>query len=86
MVIRSSGQVLVNLDTAPKVYLISPFNNQTGGIAYHFESYTSLFGIVEERINISYVIASNFSGYRTTMAMKALSVSSKLIYEMCRIS
>jgi hypothetical protein len=60
--IRLSGQILVTLDTAPELHQINPFRNQTGGIAYRFEGYTSLFGIVEEETDIFYVIASNFSG------------------------
>lgn len=62
MIIRSSGQILVTLDTAPDLYQIDPFRNQTGGVAYHFEGYTSLFGIVEGTTDIFHVIASNFSG------------------------
>lgn len=62
MEIRSNGQILVTLDTAPELYQINPFRNQTGGIAYRFEGYTSLFGIVEVTTDIFYVIASNFSG------------------------
>ncbi|KAL9133454.1 MAG: hypothetical protein Q9175_005362 [Cornicularia normoerica] len=62
MVIGSSGQVLVTFDTALELYQINPFHNQTGGIVYHFEGYTSLFGIVEERIDIFYITGSNFSG------------------------
>lgn len=60
--VRSSGEILVTLDTAPELYQINPFRNQTGGIAYRFEGYTSLFGIVEGTADIFYVIASNFSG------------------------
>ena len=62
MIVRSSGHILVTLDTAPDLYHIDPFHNQTGGIAHHFEGYTSLFGIVEEETDVFYVIASNFSG------------------------
>ena len=62
MIVRSSGNVLVTLDTSPDLYQINPFLNQTGGIAHRFEGYTSLFGIVEEKTDVFYVIASNFSG------------------------
>ena len=62
MKVRSNGQILVTLDTAPDLYQINPFYNQTGGIAYRFEGYTSLFGIVEETTDKFYVIACNFSG------------------------
>ncbi len=62
MKIRLNGQILITLDTAPELYQIAPFRNQTGGIAYRIEGYTSLFGIVEETTDIFYVIASNFSG------------------------
>ena len=62
MIVRSSGHLIVTLDTAPDLYYIDPFHNQTGGIAHHFGGYTSLFGIVEEETDVFYVIASNFSG------------------------
>lgn len=62
MKIRSNGQILVSLDTAPELYQINPFRNQSGGIVYRFKGYTSLFGIVEEKTDVFYVIASNFSG------------------------
>ena len=62
MRVRSNGQLLVTLDTAPDLYQINPFHSQTGGIFYRFEGYTSLFGIVEEMTDVFYVIASNVSG------------------------
>ena len=60
--VRSNGQILVTLDTAPELYQIDPSRNQTGGPAQHFSGYSSLFGIVELIIDVFYVIASNFSG------------------------
>ena len=62
MIVRANGQILVTLDTAPELYQVNPFLNQTGEIIHRFEGYTSLFGIVEADTDIFYLIASNFSG------------------------
>ena len=60
--VRANGQLLVTLDTAPELYQIDPSRNQSGGIVHTFEGYRSLFGIVELRQDVFYVIASNFTG------------------------
>ncbi|KAL9067031.1 MAG: hypothetical protein Q9157_006946 [Trypethelium eluteriae] len=62
MIVRSSGEILVTIDTAPELYQIDPFANQTGGIVHSFPNYTSLFGIVELINDVFYIIASNFTG------------------------
>ncbi len=58
---RVNGQILITLNTAPELYQIDPFQNQTGGIVHSFEGYTSLFGIVELQTDIFYIIASNYT-------------------------
>ena len=60
--IRTNGQLLVTLNTVPELYQIDPSRNQSGGIVHTFKGYQSLFGIVELRKDIFYVIASNFTG------------------------
>ena len=59
---RANGQILVTLNTIPELYQIDPSRNQSGGIVHTFEGYKSLFGIVELRKDVFYVIASNFTG------------------------
>jgi len=59
---RASGQLLVTVNTAPELYQINPFANQTGGLVHRFEGYTSLFGILELQPDIFYVTVGNFTG------------------------
>lgn len=56
---RLNGQLLVTVSTAPELYQINPFQNQTGTIVHSFEGYTSLWGIVELEPDTFHVIASN---------------------------
>ena len=59
---RGSGQLLITIDTAPILYQINPFLNQTGSIIHTFVGYTALFGIVELAPDLFYVTAGNFTG------------------------
>lgn len=59
---RESGQLLVTIDTAPVLYQVNPFLNQSGSIIHTFDNYTSLFGIVELAPDLFYVTAGNFTG------------------------
>ena len=59
---RLNGQILVTLDTAPELWQINPYKNQTGGLVHAFKGKTAVFGIVELTLDLFYVIASNFTG------------------------
>ena len=59
---RLNGQLLVTVNTAPKLYQINPFQNQSGTVIHNFDGYTSLWGIVELELDEFYVIASNYTG------------------------
>lgn len=59
---RASGQLLITVNTAPELYQINPFANQTGGLVHRFDGYTSLFGILELQPDIFYVTAGNYTG------------------------
>lgn len=62
MIARSNGQILVTVDTAPELWQVNPFAEQTGGIVHAFEGHTSVFGIVELDQDVFYVLVSNFTG------------------------
>ncbi len=59
---RLNGQLLVTLDTAPELWQINPYKNQTGGLVHAFIDKTAVFGIVESTPDSFHVIASNFTG------------------------
>ncbi|MCJ1247043.1 hypothetical protein MMC30_004254 [Trapelia coarctata] len=59
---RSSGQLLVTINSAAELYQINPFANQSGGLVHRFDGYTSLFGIVELQPDLFYVTAGNYTG------------------------
>ena len=59
---RLNGRILVTLDTAPELWQINPYQNQTGGLVHVFEDKTALFDIVELTPDVFYIIASNFTG------------------------
>ncbi len=45
IVVRSNGQLLVTVGTAPELYQINPFHNQVGCVVRRFEGYTSLLAL-----------------------------------------
>ncbi|KAJ3783949.1 hypothetical protein GGU10DRAFT_40693 [Lentinula aff. detonsa] len=66
LAIRSNGQILASIITAPQLYLLDPHVNSSAVLVHSFDGYECVFGIAELEEDQFYVLTGNASAETLT--------------------
>ncbi|KAM0803135.1 hypothetical protein BDR22DRAFT_802064 [Usnea florida] len=74
LAVRSNGQILVTLASAPEIYQVDPTLKQPATLVHTFPGYLACLGITELQQDVFYVITGNFSTVTITTGPGSYSV------------
>ena len=74
LAVRSNGQILVTLASAPEIYQVDPTLKQPATLVHTFPGYLACLGITELQQDVFYVVTGNFSTVTITTGPGSYSV------------